>query len=73
MRQAFPPPFPNLRSRCHQTVTTLTDATVVEKKKRKEANASPVKGHEGREGFQEEALSKLKSNGQLEVKQQACL
>lgn len=31
MRQAFPPPSPNSWSKCHQTITTPIDATVVKK------------------------------------------
>lgn len=63
--------LPNLRSRYHQTIATLTDATVVEEIR---ARASPEKGHQGRDGFLEEALSKLKSNGQVEARwQEQCV
>ena len=39
MRQAFPPPSPNSWSKCHQTITTPIDATVVKKKKKKKKEA----------------------------------
>lgn len=50
MRQAFPPPSPNSWSKCHQTITTPIDATVVIKKKKKiEAMQAHRKGmKEGR-------------------------
>lgn len=73
MRQAFPPPSPNSWSKCHQTITTPIDATVVKKNNNNNrGHASPQKRHEGREGFLEEVWCKPKSNGKVEARQQAC-
>lgn len=60
-------PSPNLQSRCHQTIATLTDAKIVEKEGPAQAHVRGIK--EGKASWKE-ALSKLKSNGQVEVRQQ---
>lgn len=42
------------------------------KEKKNRSHASPQKRQAGREGFLEEVWCKLKSNGKVEARQQAC-